>query len=567
MAQHNLLDTTTVSLSDLFSNGKKYRVPVYQRDYSWKDDHWDDLWADILAIRQTKLPHYMGAIVLQDNKNRAYSIIDGQQRIATLSILALAVIRRLQDLIDQGIEEEANQDRKELLTNSYIGARDAVSLRYSRKLELNENNKSMYGSFLAQLRQPLNKHRLTDSNKLLLRAFEYFYEKIKELFGSQVTGAELADFLSNQVADNLLFIQIVVENEVNAYTVFETLNARGEGLTTTDLLKNYLLSLSSGSDVDHQQAKEQWERIVQITGLNDFPQFLRYYWNSRNQPVRKDSLFKALRRQVTSREESFELLDNLEQTAAVYAALGDAHDEFWQGNREIRRRIQELDLFRVTLCYPLLMVAYEKLPLQEFERVLRVCSVISFRYHVIGGLNPNIQEVAYNTAARKLHEGTMSTVTQIAQGLRVIYLGDEDFQNAFSTKVINTKRNKKLVRYILFSLENHLANKTLPFEDDPGTIEHILPENPSAEWDNAFSHEEHANYVYRLGNYTLLESSLNSTECRDSLYENKLPIYQTSQYQITNSINFPDWTPSQVETRQRQFAGYATSVWRVAELG
>ena len=95
MALENLLRTDTVNLNDLFLNGRKYRVPIYQRDYSWQEENWDELWDDIVAIQQSGAPHYMGAIVLQSLEDKFYGIIDGQQQLATLSLLALGVIRRI----------------------------------------------------------------------------------------------------------------------------------------------------------------------------------------------------------------------------------------------------------------------------------------------------------------------------------------------------------------------------------------------------------------------------------------------------------------------------------------
>ncbi len=563
MAKNNLLQTSTPTLNGIFTNGRKYKVPIFQRDYSWQEENWDELWEDIVALKRHGHPHYMGAVVLQSLGQDTYSIIDGQQRLATLSILALAVIQRLQDLIDEDNEPEQNRERKDLIGNRYVRAKDEVSLHYSSKLFLNENNDSFYQTCLVNLQKPINLHRHKDSNKLLWRAFEYFYRKVKEYFGDEVSGETLAGFIRDQVAEKMLFIQILVEDELNAYTVFETLNARGLELTTTDLLKNYLLSLSSASDLDQQIAKKQWESIIQIIDLDAFPKFLRYYWNSRNELVTKERLFKSLRETVKKRDEAFGLLNELEQTAGVYAALEDPSDELWARNKEARRYIQELKLFNVTQCYPLLLVAYEKLLPLEFERVLRACVVISLRYNVIAGQNPKVQEGVYNRAARRIFSRAITKAAQVERELKEIYPSDEEFVGAFSTKTLNTKRSRKLVRYILYSLENQIASQAYNYEDDFGTIEHILPENPVPEWEQSFKPEEQSSFIFRLGNYTLLEPSKNSQDCQNSLYVEKLPVYQTSKYQITNRINYPEWTPSQVRSRQEQMAKWAKSVWQI----
>jgi hypothetical protein len=565
MPKHNLLDTNTVNLSDIFANGRRYKVPDYQRDYSWEEEQWDDLWTDILTVRRQNIIHYMGAIVLKDHKDKTYSVIDGQQRLATLSLISLAVIRKIQELIDSDIETEANTQRKERLLSQYVGERDAVSLRYANKLRLNENNDSFYRSFLVQLRPPVNPHRLPSSDKLLWQASRYFSQKLDELFGATVTGEGLADFIQNQVAEKLLFIQIVVEDELSAYTVFETLNARGIELTVTDLLKNYLLSLTAQSEIDKQQAKEQWQRIIRITDLDSFPKFLRYYWNSRFELVRKDGLFKVLRRSVTTAEQTFALLDEVERAAAVFAALENPHDELWAGNKDIRRHVLEMKIFNVTQPYSLLLVAYDRLR-SEFESIIRFCSVISFRYNVIGGLNPNNQEVVFNRAAQKIFHGEISTASQVAQELKDIYPSDEEFANAFTTKGLSTKRYKKLARYILYALENQLAATERNFEDESGTIEHILPENPSVEWEASFARDEQANYIYRLGNLSLLETGKNN-ECQNKLFAEKKFVYQRSQYVMTRNVaDYPEWTPSQVKSRQENLARLATAIWRISQL-
>ena len=133
------MDTKTVNLNDILSNGKIYRVPQFQRDYSWEQDNWEDLWNDIELAGQSKNAHYMGSVVLQSTVGKEYLIIDGQQRFTTLTILTLAVIDAIQKLADKGNEVEQNKERIEILMRQYIGQKDPTSLSYSSKLFLNEN--------------------------------------------------------------------------------------------------------------------------------------------------------------------------------------------------------------------------------------------------------------------------------------------------------------------------------------------------------------------------------------------------------------------------------------------
>lgn len=257
MAVNNLLDTSTVSFSDIIGNGKIYQVPAYQRDYSWKMDNWEDLWNDIISISDSEPQsvHYMGSIVLQNKGDKKYTIIDGQQRLATLSLFVLATIKLIQDLVGKEIDIEFNKERISLLSSKFLGDKDPASLTYSAKLSLNENNNSFYQSHLMVFRSPNNERTLRDSDKLLWQAYNFFRNSLKIYFDKTADGESIAIFLNKMVAERLMFIQIVVENEVSAYTVFETLNSRGVDLTVTDLLKNYLFSVSTKTDLIHVKEK------------------------------------------------------------------------------------------------------------------------------------------------------------------------------------------------------------------------------------------------------------------------------------------------------------------------
>ena len=562
MAVNNLLDTSTVSLSDIIGNGKTYAVPLYQRDYSWKKDQWEDLWNDILNVKETGSVHYMGSIVLQNMGDKKYHVIDGQQRFSTLTIIVLAIINKLNRLISEGIETDNNEERVSLLSKKFIGDKDPASLTYSSKLQLNENNNSFFQSNLLVFREPTNVNTLQDSDKQLWRAYNFFTEMVCQLFESESDGEKITNFLNKEIAEKLMFIQIVVEDELRAYTVFETLNSRGVGLTVTDLLKNYLFSIASTVDLPH--IKTKWKKIVDIIGLDSFPTFLRHYWISKNKLVRQEYLFRAIKGAITDSPAVISLLDSLEENARLYKAISNYSDSFWGGHREIKKRIKELTLFNEKQAYPILIAAYNSLSQEDFAKVLKLVATITFRYTVIGKLHTNLKEEIYNKAAIRISSKEITTIAQIATAIRPLYPNDKDFKNDFAFKSISTKRGKKLVRYIIFSLENHLSHSDYDFEENPGTIEHILPENGNENYLAEFPAEIHDSVVYRLGNYTLLEEDKNR-DCDTLSFEDKKKIFAKSQYLLSQKINANTWSPNSMDIRQEQFANYASSIWRISQ--
>ncbi len=565
MAAGRLLDTKTVNLNEVLGNGKIYRVPQFQRDYSWEQDNWEDLWNDIELASDNNSAHYMGSVVLQSSSGKEFLIIDGQQRFTTLSILTLAIINAIQQIAERGIDIEANQERVNILMRQYIGQKDPSSLRYSSKLFLNENNDGFYQNRLLNFKEPINTRKLSDSESLMWEAYVFFKNKISLKFKNS-SGAELASFLNSIVGELMMFIQIAVEDELNAYTVFETLNSRGVELTSTDLLKNFLFSLVAKSETDLRQVKTQWKKIIDAIGLKEFPVFLRYFLVATRKQITKEYLFKEVKNFVKTGQDVFDLLDHLEFYAYNYIALGNADDETWNTDKETRSAISILKSFKVTQWKPLAMVAAEKLDAQQFKRLLHAIIAISYRYNVIAKMQTNEMEKTYSKASISLYKNQSSNITAVLNEIKVLYVNDEEFKSYFSIKQFNTTNSsdKKLARYTLYKLESQEEGGSLfDFETDSGSIEHILPESYPDTWNASFTEDEYERNVFMLGNLTLLEPSKNNKDAADLPFEEKKKVYSTSKYVLTKKIADPQWSPQNIKSRQAHLAKLATAIWKI----
>ena len=555
-----------ITLNTIIGNGKSYQVPIYQRDYSWDKDDWEDLWNDIGEIPTDKT-HYLGYLVLQPIKEgeESYWIIDGQQRLTTLSILALSIIALLKKWENENIEPNENSIRSEKLTERYIGNYSLSKFTLDPKIKLNRNNDDFYKSWLLNFRQPASLSKLKPTQRLLQKAFNYFFGELEEKFKANKSGAALVDFLEKIIGNGIVFTQIVVNNDLDAFKVFETLNARGVKLSPADLLKNYLFKLTHQlGDLDLEEAERRWQNITNTISSNDLTTFIRHFWNSKYKLERQPTLFKAIKREINSAKSAFTFLNELEEASNYYAAFNNPNDDLW--DKEERASLKLINLLNVSTCYSLMLSALKYLPRNEFKIMVRELGVIALRYN-LSDLNPNEAERIFSKVANEVTNHGITNVKKAILALKPLYVIDENFEQAFSTLSINTRRRKDLVKYILVKLENQISNKDYQPEEAVATIEHILPENPGSIWEEDFPTDVQEDYIYRLGNYSLLEATINNKLDSNMAFTDKLKRYASSSYKLSSDYcNYEKFSPHEISLRQDKMAKIAKGIWKSAYI-
>jgi hypothetical protein len=554
-----LMEPTNQTFQELISNGVKYQVPRFQRDYAWDREQWEDLWSDIQTIEDEQY-HYMGYIVLQRKSQHDFEVVDGQQRLITLSLVVLAAMKNIQLLINKAEEADENTQRLQVLTDRYIGSKNPISLKVDSKLSLNRNNGANFKAICSMLEAP-NKRGQTNTNKLLNKCFKFFEAK---KMGN--TGQEIAEFIE-RVASGMIFTKIVVQDDLNAYKVFETLNARGVQLSTPDLLKNYIFSVVTKDnnvlDEELNDLDGSWSDIITQLGESNFTDFIRYHHNFQATLVTKKSLFLSVRKLANTPSESYAYLGSLSKYAPIYASLLNPHDEWWANQdvvyREAKKYLEGFELFNIKQPFTILMAAFYSFSPDEFVKLTKYLYILAIRYNVICHHSPNEQESAYNQLAIKVYskEYTRASHVKNSNIFKKLYPSDESFFNAFEFHKMPSKRSAKKIRFLLAEIETYLGHKT---EYTETTLEHICPYNPDEVWDSYFG--DGINDIQdRLGNVVLLEKD----ELKRASFADKKTAYLATHYPLAQKVaSYEEWNLQNLNTYQAWLSEQAVKTWTVS---
>jgi Protein of unknown function DUF262/Protein of unknown function (DUF1524) len=542
---------------------RKYRlsVPLHQREYSWTGKEVIALFRDIgKAISDTQPIYFLGSIVTIPKEDPTLEVVDGQQRLATTAIL-LAAIRdylkpsTVDELIVRDIEDG-------FLTTVDRAARDRVS-----KLTLNVTDHHYFE--LRILKADTSAQSTAVSHRLIDQAAALAREHVRGIVRN-LDPKDHGDGLNRWIdylEHRAQIVLLKVPSEVNAYRMFETLNARGLRTSQSDLVKNYLFG-QSGSRLSEAQQKWSGMRAV-LESFEDEDitvNFLRQMLISLYGYMREDDVYEIVTGRARGVSQSIEFLSKLEAGAVDYAAILNPEHEKWNGYPpSIRRAVETLTLVRMRAIRPLQLSVARHFSAKEADKAMRVMIRLSVRFMIAGGARSAARSGAVEEAladtAHRVSSKKITTAGQLLLQLEPTVPKDPQFQEAFAMASVS---NAKLARYYIRSLEMLLAREPHPLylNDDPGaaSLEHVLPRRPEGNW-LQFSEQEAEALHRRLGNLALLGDKPNS-DLKSLGFEAKKKVFATTPYELTKDIALlANWTPIEINDRQRRMAELAVKTW------
>lgn len=521
------------AISDIL-NKSVFDIPRNQRRYVWKKPHWQDLYEDIVfSITETK-PHFVGSIVLEGEGKKDglsyYTIIDGQQRLTTITIVLLAIMKHFHenDMTDDFLgtisylQSKNNSNQDITILNSEYHVSLASLIR--NMIALKDKSLSM-ASFVEA--NTLSKTK----DKCIGDALRFFYSAIRDDVQQVDNVQKRLREIRNAVLD-MTAVKIVSSSEEDSYTIFEILNARGQELAAHELLKNYIMRYIQPTE-RRDDAKMMWEDMERAVG-SSMDKFIKHYATHRFGDTRDkyNSPYQVIQK-ATHGQNIGELFDDIKLKSEYYSKIIHP-DKGEDGNcDEIEYaifdffRTKRFEQFRPVLLSLIHQRSLGKLSSQKYELTLKYIYNFFVCYTIIGEEKSNKLEDVVFKYARMLEDSYSDELLQeFANNLKRKIPSYEWFLNAFKNvgwsnhyDLYKGEKNKTRVQIILEVIELFVSQAHNAHDF---TVEHILPDSDGIT--NA-----------QIGNLIPLEDALNRS-CANKSLTDKCGFYEKSSFTSARGI-------------------------------
>lgn len=555
-AKTNKMKASSANLLSVIKGPKQFVIPIYQRTYSWQLTQCDQLLKDILRISKDdqQQGHFLGSIVYFQEDIHTISdvpkllVIDGQQRLTTVSILIMALAHFLKK---NTIEMDTSANK---LFNYYLlNADEDNDLRY--KLMLTRGDKQSYIDLLNEVPQEDVFNRVVENYKFFVSKINT--DNVKDIYNGVL---------------RLFIVDVALEKDKdNPQLIFESMNSTGLDLSQADLIRNYVL-MGQEINLQNKLYENFWFPMEQAFGneyASRFDGFMRDYLSVKTGRIpRINQVYEEFKMYVNS-DKSTNDIELIIKDLFIYATHYAKVVLRKEKDKELQNLFNNILRLRVDVAYPFVLPVYNDfidgvLTREELVLVLKLVESYVFR-RAICGIPTNSLNKTFANLYRSVNKEQYVVSVQAAFQLLDSYKrfpDDAEFKKEIVSKDVYNFRSRN---YLLSQLENYKRKEFVNV--DEYTIEHILPQNPnlSSDWKNMLG--EHwkdiqKNYLHTLGNLTL--TGYNS-ELSDRAFNQKKTIdggFDDSPLRLNSYMrSVSNWSENEIKERALELAGKACHIW------
>ncbi len=552
----------------LSSNKTQFVIPVYQRNYDWTLGQCKQLLDDILEVGTNKkmTAHFIGSIVYihddlyQTSRIKELTIIDGQQRLTTFTLIYLVIYKIATELNDNELVNEINET---YLINKFAAEDEKLKLRPT------ENNDRA----LRYLLRNDEREEYNDFSKLIDN-FNYFKTRINANNYQTVL----------QGLSKLMFVEISLDRDKDdPQRIFESLNSTGLELSQADLIRNYILMGLSRKD-QNKIYDNYWEIIEKLAkdeslNISRVSDFIRDYLTLVNKNIpNKGKVYLEFKEKypISSLEELESNLSKIKSLVKHYNKLINPKNEI---DREIRKQLEYISRLEINVAYPFLMQVYEDyansiIDKSNFLNVLLLIQAFTFRRFILALPTNALNKIFMNLYDKVEHSNYLFSIQKsLLQRTGVQrFPRNAEFIDALKVKDVYNIKSKNR-SYLLEKLENLNNTEFVPVEENETiTIEHIFPQNPDAKWKIELGAEEYNfikdNYLNTIGNLTL---SGNNGKLGNKPFTDKRDLrdagYKDSRLWLNKYLaSLEKWNRAELEKRFELIAERVLKIWEIPDI-
>lgn len=570
----DFLQAGETTLNKLLNTSRQFIVPIFQRNYSWQKSQYEQLWFDILRASKfkEKQNHFIGSIVYIDmgtpaGRPQQLLLIDGQQRLTTISILLCAI----KDYV-QKFNLETKLINLAKIKNQFLYNSDEIDEdRY--KLLLNVQDKETYIKLIDNTIFTVNKPATN-----IIKCYEFFYERIEDFIKQH---GQIDEIYAGIFKLSLVSISLDKDSD-NPQMIFESMNSTGKDLSQTDLLRNYLL-MDLTPEKQIRLYKTYWKPMEELFGediykndLNKFDYFIRDFLTLKSDTgyiCKINNVYENFKRYYLDNNcEKFAVLKDLFTYAKYYACI----DLLQENDDELKLYWQEFKKLDSHVVYPFLLKLYDDYSCQilikeDFKKILQV--VISYLWRrAICEIPTNSLSKTFATLYQAVDKDDYVNSVIKAFVFKSSYKrfpSDYEVREKLQTKDIYHFRLRK---YLLEALENYYHKEPIDLNTANYTIEHIMPQNieHNLSWQQMLGEdwqEVHSLYLHTLGNLTI--TGYNAEMSNKSFVEkvNGESGFKHSHLKLNESIAQSDvWNKKAIQRRTNILTDIILKIWKYPEF-